>query len=209
LTITSLHSPSSPIIVLLAAGESRRFGGIKQLVEIDGQPMLRRVARTVLDQGVPVIAVTGAHAERVEAVLDDLPLQIIRHAGWQDGMGSSLAAGIRCVEAWFPQASAVLLCLADQPLLGAPLFETMLQRHREAPDRLLVTEQHGISGPPVLFPRDCFAALTVLSGSRGAYALIEREAARVERFTSTDGGDVNTPQDLQRIRDWLATDDPR
>jgi molybdenum cofactor cytidylyltransferase len=204
-----LQSLSSPIIVLLAAGESRRFGDIKQLVEIDGQPMLRRIARTVLDQGVPIIVVTGAHAERIEAVLDDLPLQIIRHAGWQDGMGSSLAAGIRCVETSFPQASAVLLCLADQPLLGAALFQTMLHRHREAPDRLLVTEQHGISGPPVLFPRDCFAALTVLSGPHGAHALIEREAARVERFAAANGDDVDTPQDFQRIRDWLATNNPR
>ena len=207
--IAPLRRPTSPVIVLLAAGESRRFGDIKQLVEIDGQPMVRRAARTALDQDVPVIVVTGANAERVEAVLDDLPLHIIRHAGWQDGMGSSLAAGIRCVEASFPQASAALLCLADQPLLGAVLFQTMLQRHEEAPERLLVTDQDGVSGPPVLFPRDCFAALTSLSGSRGAHALIEREAARVERFASINGGDVDTPQDLQRIRDWLATDHSR
>jgi molybdenum cofactor cytidylyltransferase len=205
LTTAPLHSPTSPIIVLLAAGESRRYGSIKQLVEIDGQPMVRRVARTVLAQGIPVIVVTGAHAERVEAVLDDLPLQIIRHSDWQHGMGSSLAAGIRCVETSFAQASAAILCLADQPLLGAALLQTMLERHKQAPGRLLVTEQHGISGPPVLFPRDCFAALTVLSGSRGAYALIEQEAARVERFATADGDDVDTPQDLQRVRAWLAT----
>jgi molybdenum cofactor cytidylyltransferase len=207
--MASLHSPTSPIIVLLAAGESQRYGDIKQLVEIEGQPMVRRIARTALARGLPVIVVTGAHAERVEAVLDDLSLQIIRHAGWQDGMGSSLAAGIRCVEASFPQASAVLICLADQPLLGDALFQAMLQRHAEAPDRLLVTEQDGISGPPVLFPRDCFGALTALSGSRGAHDLIAREAARVERFVSADVGDVDTPQDLQRVRDWLATDSRR
>jgi molybdenum cofactor cytidylyltransferase len=204
--IASHHSPTSPVIVLLAAGESRRYGDIKQLVEIDGQPMVRRVASTALAQSVPVIVVTGANAALVEAVLDDLPLQIIRHASWQDGMGSSLAAGIRCVAASFPQASAVLLCLADQPLLGDALFQAMLQRHAEAPERLLVTEQDGISGPPVLFPRDCFGALTAWSGSRGAHDLIEREATRVERFVSADVGDVDTPQDLQRIRDWLATD---
>jgi molybdenum cofactor cytidylyltransferase len=209
LTIASVHRPTSPVILLLAAGESRRYGDIKQLVEIDGQPMVRRVALTALDQGVPVIVVTGAHAEKVEAVLDDLPLQIVRHAGWQDGMGSSLAAGIRGVQASFPQASAALLCLADQPLLDAALFQPMLQRHVEAPERLLVTEQDGVSGPPVLFPRDCFAALTALSGSHGAHALIEREAARVERFASNNSVDVDTPQDLRRIRSWLAIDGPR
>jgi len=205
----SLRNPTSPVIVLLAAGEGRRYGCIKQLAEIEGQPMVRRVARAALEHGVPVIVVTGAHAEQVEAVLDDLPLQIIRHAGWQDGMGSSLAAGIRCVDMSFPQASAALLCLADQPLLGTAPIQHMLRRHAEAPERLLVTEQDGISGPPVLFPRDCFAALTTWSGSRGAHALVEREAARVERCASTNGIDVDTPQDLQHVRDWLATDSHR
>lgn len=209
MTIVPLQNPTSPVIVLLAAGEGRRYGGIKQLAEIDGQPMVRRVACAALEHGVPVIMVTGANAERVEAVLDDLPLQIIRHAGWQDGMGSSLAAGIRGVDASFPQASAALLCLADQPLLGKVLVQQMLQRHAEAPERVLVTEQDSISGPPVLFPRDCFAALTALSGPHGAYALIEREAARVERFASSNGIDVDTPQDLQHVRDWLATDSSR
>jgi CTP:molybdopterin cytidylyltransferase MocA len=209
LTIASLHSPTSPVIVLLAAGEGRRYGGIKQLVEIEGQPMVRRAARAALEHGVSVIVVTGAHAEQVEAVLDDLPLQIIRHAGWQDGMGSSLAAGIRGVDASLPQTSAALLCLADQPLLAPALIQQMFQRHTEAPERLLVTEQDGVSGPPVLFPRDCFAALTVLSGARGAHALIEREAARVERFASTSNMDIDTPQDLQLLRDWLAIDSSR
>ena len=207
--IAASHSSTSPVIVLLAAGEGRRYGGIKQLAEIEGQPMVRRIARAALEHGVPGIVVTGAHAEQVEAVLDDLPLQIIRHTGWQDGMGSSLAAGIRGVDASFPQASAALLCLADQPLLATALIQQMIQRHAEAPERLLVTEQDGVSGPPVLFPRDCFGALTALSGARGAHALIEREAARVERFASTNGIDIDTPQDLQRVRDRLAIDNSR
>jgi molybdenum cofactor cytidylyltransferase len=88
------------------------------------------------------------------------------------------------------------------------LIQQMLQRHAEAPDRLLVTEQNHVAGPPVLFPRDCFPALRTLSGSRGAHALIEQEAARVERFASTNNMDVDTPLDLQRVHDWLAIDRP-
>jgi CTP:molybdopterin cytidylyltransferase MocA len=84
----------------------------------------------------------------------------------------------------------------------------MLDRHAEVPERLLVTEQNGVSGPPVVFPRDCFAALMRWSGPRGAHALIEQEAARVERFAAPDSIDVDTPQDLQRVRDWLALNSP-
>ena len=203
------ESLSSPVILLLAAGEGRRYGGIKQLADIQGEPMVRRAARAALGHGVPVVMVIGAHAEQVEAVLDDLPLRIIRFDGWLQGMGSSLAAGVRYLHTNYPQVPAALLCLADQPLLGAAHFRQMLQRHAQAPERLLVTEQNGVSGPPVLFPRDCFAALMTCSGPRGAHALIERETARVERVASLSSIDVDTPQDLQRVRDWLALNVPQ
>lgn len=201
-----VDDPASPVILLLAAGESRRYGGIKQLAEIRGEPMLRRAARHALEQGVPVVVVIGAHAEHVEAALDALPLRLLRFDGWHEGMGSSLAAGVRCVDADYPQASALLLCLADQPLLEAGLLRDMLQRHAREPQRILISEQNGITGPPVLFPRDCFTALMACSGSRGAHDLIERNAARVERFASRGSIDVDTPLDLQRVRDQLAGD---
>jgi molybdenum cofactor cytidylyltransferase len=153
-----VDDPASPVILLLAAGDSRRYGGIKQLAEIQGEPMLRRAARSALEQGVPVLVVTGAHAEQVEAALDAMPLRVMRFDDWHEGMGSSLAAGVRYLFAEHPQASALLLCLADQPLLDAALLRDMLQRHASAPQHILVSEQNGIEGPPVLFPRDCFAA---------------------------------------------------
>lgn len=106
-------------IVLLAAGAGERYGGIKQLALIHGEPMLRRVARTLLETGEPLVVVTGAHAAEVEAALDGLAVAIERHAGWAEGIGSSLAAGIRRVAAGFADASGALLCLADQPLLDA------------------------------------------------------------------------------------------
>ena len=59
------ESLSSPVILLLAAGEGRRYGGIKQLADIQGEPMVRRAARAALGHGVPVVVVLGAHAEQV------------------------------------------------------------------------------------------------------------------------------------------------
>jgi len=53
---------SAPVIVLLAAGEGRRFGGTKQLADIDGETMVHRAARTAIATGVELIVVTGAHA---------------------------------------------------------------------------------------------------------------------------------------------------
>jgi len=195
---------SLPVILLLAAGEGSRFGGAKQLADIAGEPMVRRVARNMLQLDLPVIVVTGAYAEQVEAVLHDLPLRMVRCEDWASGMGSSLAAGTREVVRSFPQASSVLICLADQPMLGKASIASMLQRHRAAPDRLLVTRHGDIQGPPALFPRDCFDALSALSGARGARSVLERQSSRIDTLAMDDGMDVDTPQDLQQVQALLA-----
>lgn len=192
-------------IVLLAAGAGERYGGIKQLALINGEPMLRHVARRLLEVGAPLVVVTGAHAAEVETALTGMPVAIERHVDWAEGMGSSLAAGIRHVAADRPDASGTLLCLADQPLLDIALLRRMLVRHRVAADAILVATRDGTDGPPVLFPRNCFGVLAQWSGTRGARALLAREAHRVQRFATASTVDVDTPADLQSVRDALAT----
>ncbi|WP_243041312.1 nucleotidyltransferase family protein [Dyella sedimenti] len=185
-------------IVLLAAGEGRRYGGIKQLARIEGEPMVRRAARTLLATGMPVLAVTGAHAAPVEAELGDLPLRIEHHAAWREGMGGSLAAGVRALLAWQPSASGILACLADQPGLRAWMLQRLLARHAQAPTRVLAARHGDAAGPPALFPRDCFDALRACAGDRGARDLFKAEASRVETFDFGELVDVDTPADLGR-----------
>lgn len=66
-------------LLLLAAGASRRLGGEpKQLLNYEGENLLRRAARTALASGCrPIIVVTGAHRERIEAEIADLPVEIV------------------------------------------------------------------------------------------------------------------------------------
>lgn len=194
---------SSAGIVLLAAGEGQRYGDIKQLASIEGEPMVRRAARTALATGATVVVVVGAHAAPVRAVLEDLPLHLVHHHHWQQGMGSSLAAGIRALLDVLPSATGVLICLADQPTVGAAMLGRLLQRHQDAPERILATGHGASMGPPALFPSDCFDTLIAWSGTRGAQALLEREAARVETFAFGDLTDVDTPADLLQVREQM------
>lgn len=190
-------------IVLLAAGEGRRFGGAKQLAMLAGEPMVHRTTRLLLGTGAPVIVVTGAHADEVEAVLDDLPVYRVRNSAWQEGMGSSIAVGFRYLIAHFATATGALLSLADQPLPNADVARRMLQRHAQAPNRLLAVTQAGIAGPPVLFPRDCFAELSEWSGTAGARALLNREAGRLEAMPFDLPVDVDTKADLDQANRQL------
>jgi len=202
--MTAAATHRGAVVVLLAAGEGRRYGGAKQLAEIGGEPMVRRAAKIALGAGAPLQAVTGAHAEAVEAALAGLPLHVVRHAGWHEGMGSSLAAGIREVQRRWPGASGALVCLADQPLLETAMLDRLLARHRDAPEAILATDLGDAAGPPALFPRDCFDTLARGSGARGAQALLRQQAARVETFAFGALPDVDTPADLQRVRQLLG-----
>jgi molybdenum cofactor cytidylyltransferase len=194
----------SAVIVLLAAGEGRRYGSPKQLAVIDGEPMLRRVARTALGAGVPVFVVLGAQADAVRSALDGLSVTIVHCADWVGGMGRSLAAGAAAVEKAFPTASGLLLCLADQPLIEVQMFAQLLRRHRDVPQKILVSRHDDAIGPPVIFPRDCLAELAQWSGTGGARALLQRESHRVERCLVDVGIDVDTPAALIHVNRLLA-----
>lgn len=193
----------APVIVLLAAGEASRFGSLKQLATIDGEPMVRRAAQQTLACGVPVLVVLGAGAERVVPVLADLPLQTVMHDGWCDGLGSSLAAGVHAVQSTHAQASGMLVMLADQPRLGTTLLAHLLALHAQSPTQIIATAQAGRAGPPALFPRADFAALATISGPHGARDWLRREAARVllvePASCGADLSDIDTPDDLCRI----------
>lgn len=191
---------ASPVILLLAAGEGRRFGGTKQLAELSGEPMCRRVARQLLDLDCPLVAVTGAQAESVEQALDGLALDAVRHDDWRQGLGSSIACGVRHVIEHRRDATGVLVCLADQPLVDSAHYRRLLERHGQVPEHLLATLHDRVTGPPVLFPADCLADLAAWRGGRGAHALLEREAARLECLAVTEHLDVDTADDIAQVR---------
>ncbi|HET6432808.1 nucleotidyltransferase family protein [Dyella sp.] len=198
-------SASAPVIVLLAAGEGRRFGSAKQLAEVGGQAMLRRAVETAQATGLAVIVVTGAHAEAVEPLLADLPVQRLHHAQWREGMGSSLAAGMCHLRRHHPQASAVLVCLADQPLIDITILRAVLAEHGRVPERIVAVRHGDTAGPPALFPRQYFDVLAASSGDRGARALLAAEADRVSMIERANALDIDTPADLDRARRaWLA-----
>jgi len=186
--------------VLLAAGGSRRMGQSKQLLPIDGQPMVRRVAQTVCQAGLAqVVAVVGAEGERVARALAGLDLEIVHNQAWARGMSTSVRAGM---EALRPEIEAALLVLADQPGLTLEALQALVEAYRATRAPIVAPYYRGRRGNPVLFARSLFADLGQVEGDQGGRALLVRHEQEVVRVDLDDAAillDVDTRQDYEGL----------
>ncbi len=157
--------------VVLAAGASRRMGLLKQIMQLDGETLVHRAARIALQAGCdPTLVVLGHRAEAVGAALSGLPCTLVSNSDWDEGIASSIRAGIHAV----PHAAVAAFLLAcDQPAVDADFLRSMIKAHLLEPERIISAAYAGAIGIPALFPRHCFEGLKKLAGDRGARALLE------------------------------------
>jgi molybdenum cofactor cytidylyltransferase len=183
--------------VVLAAGGSSRLGRPKQLVRLNGLPMVRRAA--ALAAGLcpgRVIVVTGACHGRVAAALRGCDVTIARNRRWRLGLASSLSKGLAALPA---DAAGALVLSCDQPLVGAAELRRLIDAWRRRPDRPAAAAYAGTVGvPAVLTPRLCFAA-RALEGDTGAAALLRatKGLSRVPMAAAVE--DLDEPADLIRF----------
>ena len=194
---------TSPTILLLAAGASSRMKGRdKRLEEVEGQPLLRLMARRALKSGVPVRVVLGPGQDARRAALEGLEVTITEAEG-SDGMAASIRAGVAGL------CGPVLILLADMPEITAGDIYLMVSLHAQAPTAILrAATRDGRPGHPVLFPADLLPDLARLSGDEGARAVLKREDARVHLLPLKDDRaavDLDTPEAWAAWRAGRAT----
>jgi molybdenum cofactor cytidylyltransferase len=168
-------------LLLLAAGQSKRFGGVKQLADIHGQPMIC-YCLSQYRQGVKWIdgisqghAVLGSSAELVSAVLPNHVDKLVVST-WQQGMGHSLAEGMQILAS---DTTHVLIALADQVCITQEMVMDMLDRSINYPNLIIAAKYAGGLGAPVIFPKLYFPQLRQLSGDKGAKALLQSNLQKV------------------------------
>lgn len=189
-------------IVLLAAGEASRYGSAKQLLDIDGEPMARRMARAALAVSPHVAVVTGAHRDAVEDSLRGLAVDMAFHAGWEGGIGSSLAFGVKHLRRRHKALDAIVVSLADQPAIGAMHLRALIAASEAEPAPIVASAYgNGVRGAPCLFPSRFFDELEALDGAEGARRLLQLHADDVHALPMPDARiDIDTPQDYRNWR---------
>jgi len=209
--IFAVHEPVAGIV--LAAGESKRFGQPKQLLDWRGQPFVRAVAKTALEAGMsPVIVVTGSNAEQVEPAVKDLNVTTVRNEEWKSGQGSSIKSGILSLTsdstpgATLPSLGArravggAIFLLADQPQVTTSILRALIEIHAKELQPIVAPMVIDQRANPVLFDRMTFPDLMNLEGDVGGRAIFHKH--RVEYLPWHDDRlllDVDTPEMYQRL----------
>jgi molybdenum cofactor cytidylyltransferase len=191
--------------VVLAAGSSQRLGHPKQLVKVDGSPLIVRAASALLD--VPditrVVVVLGAHAAKIRPLLDSLPVKIIEISDWKEGLSRSLRTGIAEIQDNMPSAEAALFTLCDQPALDHQAIQSLVDTKKNSSAGIVAARYDGHPGAPCLVNRRYFEFLSQIEGDQGARALFS--AVDPSEIALVDlphlSLDLDAPEDLRQWRD--------
>ncbi|MGW4434011.1 nucleotidyltransferase family protein [Streptomyces tendae] len=186
--------------LLLAAGGGRRLGGRpKALLEHRGHPLVEHAVGALRAAGCArVHVVLGARAEdvRARAALDDCVL--VDNPGWEQGMGSSLRAGLRSLTG--TGVRAALVCLVDQPGIGAEAMARVRAAYRDETS-LVSAAYAGVRGHPVLLGAAHWAGIAATAtGDRGARAYLREHEAEI---ALAECGDVARPYDIDTEADLV------
>jgi molybdenum cofactor cytidylyltransferase len=199
---TTVTSPEqSPCgLILLAAGASQRMGRPKQLLPIEGQPLLRHVVDTALAAPVsPVVVVLGAHSAEIAPCLAGLDLRVVINHRWAEGIGGSLRTGMDALVAAAPAVKAVIVALADQPDFSSAHLGRLIEIHGESGKSIVTSEAGQVWRPPVLFAAEWFPRLRELEGDAGARILLQEQRAYVAVARLPASVDLDTPADYERF----------
>ena len=185
-----------PIVgILLAAGRSARFGREKLLVALaDGTPMAVAALANLSAVVDSVVAIVRPGDETVAAALARQGARITECPRAAEGMGESLAWGVRAA----PAALGWVVALADMPWVSRATIGRVVGALRGGESIAAPTWQRR-RGHPVGFAADHYGELISLSGDEGAKALLERHA--ISLLPTEDPGilsDVDTPSDLRQ-----------
>jgi molybdenum cofactor cytidylyltransferase len=191
--------------IVLAAGASRRLGRPKQLLMLGGETLLSRAIRLAGEAGaLPVIAVLGAQAETIRAAIPQDKAICVVNRDWEQGIASSIHAGLDALDASEANArnvSGALVLTCDQPRLTAAHLRALLDAFVKHNAKAIVASRYaGALGVPALFPRRAFTDLRRLEGDRGARALLIHPPMDAVAVESSGGEiDIDTPDDLAHL----------
>ncbi len=193
-----MNSAGNIAVLIMAAGESSRMKGIKQLLPWKGSTLLVHTLKTLLKvQKEHLFMVLGANSEFIKTHSDlaSQPVTLIKNKGWQNGLGSSISCGIDYVLKQQHQFDGILICLADQPMLTSAYFTELIELFKTSSACIIATKYSNKSGVPAIFSVELARELIHLKEDYGARFLMSKYK---DEMLVLDAGelivDIDTPE---------------
>jgi len=195
-------------VVIIAAGDSSRLGQPKQLIKFRGMTLLERTIEIAEKISDKVVSVLGFQADKFIGQLEIKSNQLIVNKNWQLGMGSSIALGVSCLsdESTMSAPDAILVMLCDQYRVSQGDLENLINEWNIT-DKQIVASQYFdvkknrfIEGAPAIFSDNYFSALRMLK-EKGARDILRNNPQDLVSIQIDNAGfDLDTPDDLQHLR---------
>ena len=197
--MTEHSTPARFSGVMLAAGQSRRMGRNKLLLQLAGEPLVRRACRRALAAGLhPLVVVLGYESERVRAALAGLDCCFAYNPELEGPMSGSLHRGLEALPA---DAEGAVIMLADMVNVTESMLRTVALAAQTG-TALVVSSRYGQTlAPPVLFRRALFGELFATSGEGCGKVVVEhqREHALYVDWPLGALMDVDTPEEYATL----------
>jgi len=184
--------------MLLAAGESKRMGKLKQLMPLGQSTILEQTIHNLLDSTLDeLIVVVGNRAEEITRAIADKPIKIAVNHNYQQGMSSSITAGLHMIN---HQAQAVMLILGDQPFIDSSTINKLISEFHGNDKGIAIPIYKGRRGHPVIFSLGYKEKLLKVKGDIGGKQIIKDHPDDILEVAVDSEGillDINTMNDYR------------
>ena len=160
-------------ILILAAGESKRMHCIKQVLPWKNTTLLgNAIEQAIQSKGNAVYVMLGANANQIAPIIAHYKMQTIENKNWKNGLGNSIACGVRFLKENQLQYDAILITLADQPLLNAVYYNELIAAYSQKEAKIIASETNNSPSVPAIFDAIYFDKLSQLNQDKGAKEIL-------------------------------------
>lgn len=197
---------SNIAILILAAGESKRMQGIKQLLPWKNTTLLgNAIEEAKLSNGNAICVVLGANANKISPTIAHYNVPIIENKNWKNGIGKSIACGVNFLKENPLKYDAILIVLADQPLINSSYYNLLIDKYSQKEAKIIASEINNKPSVPAIFDAFYFDKLAQLSEDKGAKEILLAAQKDVYILRSnTNLIDVDTLNSYENIYNSLG-----
>lgn len=177
------------------------MGKPKQLLQFNGKSLLLNVIHHAEQAiaGAIYVVVSGENL-KISQEIQQTSALVVENRNWKNGVGSSIACGIKHCARMNPSPAGILIMVCDQPFLSVELLRSMVDKFNATAASIVASQYESTIGTPALFSKKHFTQLSRLRGDKGAKPYIIKNKNEVATVPFFNGGiDIDTPGDYKAL----------